>query len=150
MVKDTAEPTAAEGTAARPDVLTAKRATEKLGEVEARLMSRRIQMVDDLNGASGTGTWRLDSLIDFHGPNAVEDETHARLWRVVVLGNATDDAWGKALTLGMELATDSATAPTAGLMPYYRQRAAKRWVRHQRRAWAALPQEVLAWAPFDF
>lgn len=148
---DTSEPTTSDGVAARPDVLSMARAMAKYAEQLAVLAKVRTQMIEDLQGEGGTGQWKLDTLLDFHSGDAVTHETWARLWLIVITKGADDNAWGAALTDAMELATgahdNNGLAP---LMNAMRASAAKRWIRHQRRSWAALPLEVLAWAPFEF
>jgi hypothetical protein len=151
MTKDTAEPTTADGVAARPDVLSLERATAKHAEQLDTLDELRAQMIKDLQGESGTGQWKLDALFHFHANAAIVHETWARLWLIVITKGADDHAWGAALTTAMELATGA--HDYNGLPSMWnanRADAAKRWIRNQRRSWAALPVDVLAWAPFEF
>jgi hypothetical protein len=146
MTKDTAEPTTAEGVAGRPDVLSMERAAKAFEDLGNSISLHQADMVNDLRKG-----WSLSTLANYHGSRAITNETWSDLWRIVVTGDATDKAWGKALTTAMEWATrDERTTGIEEGTRHERQRAATRWIRNNRRSFAALPQEVLAWAPFEF
>lgn len=131
----------------RPEVLSLERARNRSNAYMSELKDLYVQIASDFTRKG----WPFSVLASYHGSHVITLETWVDLWAVVTSGGATDDAWGKALVTALEWATrdDRTTGIEEGLR-HERQRAAKRWVRNNRRSFAALPQEVLAWAPFEF
>lgn len=135
-------------TATHNDPLRLQRVEDELANLEDAVKKGRAALVDALTNAG----WKTSNAVDYYAENIVRNEVYIELYRIAVEGDATPQAWAKALSKGMQLAANGHGRSSNQLVNAFtsiKSEAARRWVRSNCRVWAELSQELLAWAPFE-